>query len=54
MANPMSNDTIGMAVEIAKAGMPIATGTMILNPDAVAKFIDVVAKKIHELKNQGG
>ena len=46
----LMKDAVDQAVEIAKAGMAMQTGTWINNPDAVAKFIDVVAKKIHNLR----
>jgi hypothetical protein len=39
-----------MAVEITKAAVPMSSGSLISSPDAVAKFIEVVATKIHELK----
>ncbi len=46
----LTNDSVKEAVEIAKAGMPMGTGTMLVSPEVIAKFIEVVAKKIHELK----
>ncbi len=47
---PLTDDSVKMAVEIAKAGMPMSTGSLLNSPDTVAKFIEIVAKKIHELK----
>lgn len=46
----LTNESVKDAVEIAKAGMPLNVGTMIINPEAVAKFIEVVATKLHELR----
>jgi len=43
-------DAVKQAVEITKAGMPVQTGSLIHSPDVVAKFIEVVATKIHELR----
>jgi hypothetical protein len=52
----VSLESIRMAVELAKAGMgaPMATGTMFNAPDSVAKFIEVVGKKIDELRSGSG
>jgi len=51
MAN-VSLDSVKMAVEIARAGMgaPMASGTMFNSPDSVAKFIEVVSRKIEDLR----
>lgn len=43
-------ESIKMAVEITVAAVPMQSSSLIGNPDAVAKFIEVVAKKIHELE----
>jgi hypothetical protein len=44
-------DAVDQAVEIARAAGPMQSGSSYINtPDAVAKFIEVVAKKIHELR----
>ncbi len=47
---PLTDDAVKMAVEVAKAGMPLGSGTMLTDPDRIAKFIEIVATKIHELK----
>jgi hypothetical protein len=36
-------------VEVAIAGMPQASGSMLHNPDVVAKFIETIAKKLEEI-----
>jgi len=46
----LTDDSVKLAVEIAKAGMPMSSGSLLTNPEVVAKFVEVVAKKIHELK----
>jgi hypothetical protein len=43
-------DAVDQAIEITKAAAPMQSGSWINNPEAVAKFIDVVAKKIHDLR----
>ena len=43
-------DAVDQAVEIAKAAVPMQAGSLISSPDAVAKFIEVVAKKISDLR----
>jgi hypothetical protein len=43
-------EAVDQAVEIAKAAVPMQAGSLISTPDAVAKFIEVVAKKINDLK----
>jgi hypothetical protein len=47
---PLTDDAVKLAVEITIASVPLSSGTWIANPDAVAKFVEVVAKKINELK----
>jgi hypothetical protein len=47
---PLTDDSVKMAVEITKAAVPMSSGSFISTPDTVAKFIETVAKKIHELK----
>jgi hypothetical protein len=45
----MTDNTIHRAIEIVKAAIPSQNGVWINAPDAVAKFIEVVATKIDEL-----
>jgi hypothetical protein len=45
----ISPENLKMAVEITKAAVPMQSGSMISNPDQVAKFIEVVAKKLEAL-----
>jgi phenolic acid decarboxylase len=47
---PLLKDAVDQAVDIAKVAAPMQAGSWISNPDAVSKFIEVVAKKIHDLK----
>jgi hypothetical protein len=50
MAEAVTTDSLKMAVEITVAGMPMQSGSMVSAPDAVAKFIETVARKIDELR----
>jgi len=50
----MSPDSISKAIEITKAAIPIQAGSWIDKPDAVAKFIEIVAAKIDELSRGKG
>jgi hypothetical protein len=45
----ISTSAVHYAVELAKAGMPVSNGSMITSPDAVAKFIEIVATKIESI-----
>ena len=47
----ITDDSIKLAVELAKAGMPLQVGSLLNSPDTVAKFIEVVATKIETLRN---
>jgi len=47
----ISDVSISQAVEIAKAGMPMTSGSLISSPDAVAKFLEIVATKLENLRN---
>lgn len=46
----LSKEAVELAVEVTKAGIPMQSGTMMPEPETVAKFIEVVATKIHELR----
>jgi len=50
VAKQLGDESIKMAVEIAKAAVPNPSGSYISDPETVAKFIEVVATKIHELQ----
>lgn len=43
-------DSLKHAVEITIASLPLQSGTWITNPQKVAEFIEVVARKLDELK----
>jgi hypothetical protein len=43
-------DAVKDAVEIAKAAIPMQSGSWIPDPNSVATFIETVAKKIHDLR----
>ena len=45
----MSLESIQLAVDLAKAGMSPNTAAFMNNPEVVAKFIEVVSKKIESL-----
>lgn len=45
----MSLESIKLAVELAKAGMSPNTAAFMNNPDVLAKFIDVLSRKIQSL-----
>ena len=47
---PLSDTAAKEAAELAKAGMPMSSWSLVNSPDTVAKFIEVVAKKLHELR----
>ena len=47
---PMHPDTVREAVEITKAAIPNQNGHWINDPGSVAKFIQTVAEKLHELR----
>lgn len=51
MENPkkLSLESIQLAVDLAKAGMSPNTAAFMNNPEVVAKFIDVVSRKIESL-----
>ena len=51
MANPISPQAIKQAVDIAIAAVTGQNGHNIGNGDAVAEFVEVVAKKINDLQN---
>lgn len=46
----ITDTSIKMAVEIVVAGMPLQTGTYLNNPEAIAKFLEVVATKLEKLR----
>jgi hypothetical protein len=48
-SNTMNSNSVHQAIEITKAAIPTENGTWVNNPDAVAKFIEVVANKIDDL-----
>lgn len=50
MTGAVTDKSIEWAVEIAKAGMSIGPGSMLNAPDAIAKFIETVARKIESLR----
>ena len=45
----LSLKSIQLAVDLAKAGMSPNTAAFMSNPEVVAKFIDVVSRKIESL-----
>lgn len=45
------DEAVDQAVRVAIAAVPMSTSSWIGNPEAVAKFIEAVAKKIEELKS---
>ena len=47
---PISDNSIHQAVEIAKVAVAAQNGNSIGHGDAVAEFIETVARKIEELK----
>lgn len=51
MENPqkVSLESVQIAVDLAKAGMSPNTAAFMNNPEVVAKFIDVVSRKIESL-----
>ena len=50
MAKLLNDQSIKMAVEIAKAAVPAPSGSYITDPETVAKFIEIVATRIFELQ----
>lgn len=50
----MTTWAIEKAVELAKAAMPMQTGTWMSTPDTVAKFVEVVSTKLDELAKRKG
>lgn len=56
MAQQASADSIRLAVELAKEGMTLGPSgaTLVSHPEVVAKFIEVVAAKIDELRGYRG
>lgn len=46
----LSKEAVDHAVEIAKAGMSVQTGTLLTNPKIVADFIQTVAERIESLR----
>jgi len=47
----LSPESVKMAVNITIAGMPMQAGSLISSPDAVSKFIEVIATKIEQLQH---
>lgn len=43
-------DNLKLAVEVAKSGMSLQSGSMLNAPDVVAKFIETLAKKFEEIR----
>lgn len=46
----ISEASMKLAVEIAKSGMAMNSGTLMTTPETVAKFLEVVSTKIETLR----
>jgi hypothetical protein len=46
----VSSKNIALAVDVAKAVLPMPSGSLISQSDLVAKFIETVAKKLESLE----
>jgi len=47
----ISEQSVKQALELAKAGMGMSSGSMVNSPDQVAKFLEIVSAKIEALMN---
>ena len=49
----LSENSVSQAEEITKVAVASQSGTFINHGDIVAKFIDIVAEKLQELRDRG-
>ncbi len=48
----MTDKTLELAVDLTKSAMTPTTRAWLGSPEEVAKFLEAIAKKIHELASQ--